>query len=101
MFRRFTLWGTDLGFKVVRPPVFELWATPFFRTRDFGRKLENLYYIQFVQVGCHFLCLLAPEIDCNYLFKEITVGNGILEEKMAPRGFSGLVIPKNHYCVAC
>ena len=30
MFRSFTLWGTNHGFKVLRPSVFELWATPFF-----------------------------------------------------------------------
>ena len=48
MFRRFTLWGTNQGFKVLRPSVFELWATPFFRTSDFGRKLENQQYSQFV-----------------------------------------------------
>ena len=32
-------------------------------------------------MGCHFLYLLVPEIDCNCLFKEITKGNDILEEK--------------------
>ena len=48
MFRRFTLWGTDHGLKVIRLSVFELWASPFFRTRDFGRKMENLHYIEFV-----------------------------------------------------
>ena len=82
MFRRFTLWGTDQGFKVLRPFVFELWATPFFRARNFGRKLENVHYIQFVYVRCHFLCLLVPEIDCNCLFKETTKGHDILEEKI-------------------
>ena len=41
MFRRFTLWVTDQGFKVLRPSVFELLATPFFRTRNFGRKMEK------------------------------------------------------------
>ena len=81
MFRRLILWGTDQGFKVLRPPVFDLWATPFFRARDFDQNLENLLYcIQFVQMRCRFLCLLVPEIDCNYLFKEITKGNDILEE---------------------
>ena len=47
MFRRFTLWGTDQGFKTLRPSVFELSATPFFRTHNFGRKMENLHYIEF------------------------------------------------------
>ena len=41
MFRRLTLWGTNQGFKVLRPSVFELLATPFFRTRNFGRKMEK------------------------------------------------------------
>ena len=72
MFRRFTLWGTNKGFNVPRLFVSELWATPFFRTCDFGRKLENLHYIQFVLVRCRFLCLLMSEIDCNYLFNDIT-----------------------------
>ena len=60
---------------------FRFWVTghALFRTRDFGRKLENLQYSQFVQVRCRFLCLLRPEIDCSYLFEEITKGNGILE----------------------
>ena len=83
MFRIVELWGTDQGFKVLRLSVSELWATPFIRTRDFGRKLENLHYIQFVQVRCHFICLLVSEIDCNCLFKEITNGYDILEEKLA------------------
>ena len=60
---------------------FRFWVTghALFRTHDFGRKLENLQYSQFVQVRCRFLCLLRPEIDCSYLFEEITKGNGILE----------------------
>ena len=104
MFGRLILWGTDHGFKVLRHPIFDLWATPFFRTRDFDWKLENLHYIQFVQMRCRFLCSLVPEIDCNYLFKEITKGNDILEEIILHyykyyvlwRIFrSALAIPKN------
>ena len=58
MFRRFTLWGTDQVFKVLLPSVFELLATPFFRTHNFGRKLENLHYSQFVRYRFG-LCLLV------------------------------------------
>ena len=94
MIRRFALWGTDQGFKDLWPSVFELLATPFFGTRNFGRKMENLHYIEFVQMRRRFLCLLLPEIDCNYLFKVMTKGNDILEEKSIDRGFSGIAITK-------
>ena len=82
MFRRFILWGTNQGFKVVRPSVFELWATPFFRSYDFGQKLENLHFSQFVYVRCRFLCLLVPEIDYIYLYKLTTKGNDVLTRKI-------------------
>ena len=50
MFRRFISWGTDQGLKVLRLSVFELWATPFFRTRDCGRILENIHLVQ-IKIG--------------------------------------------------
>ena len=88
MFRRLTLWGTDQGFKVLRPSVFDLWATPTFRTRDFGRKMENLCYNQPIQIRCRFLCFLGQGIDCNYLFWHKSITWSILGSRHRPRPFS-------------
>ena len=73
MIRKVSLWGTDHGSKVIRPLVFEIWATPFFRSSDFDEKLENISNFHFVQVGCRFLCFLGRGIDCNYQFYHETI----------------------------
>ena len=83
--------------KVSKPsdlPFSSYWPRPFFGPAILAEKWKNLHYIEFAQIGCRFLTLLLPEIDCNYLFKVMTKGNAILEEKSIDRGFSGIAITK-------
>ena len=53
MFRRFTLWGTNQGFKVLRLSVSELWATPLFSDPRFWPKTgkSTLYPICLSEVS--------------------------------------------------
>ena len=72
LFRTVTLCGADQGFKSLKLLLFEIWATPYFQSCDFSRKMKNLYFIRFLQVRHHILGFLTWETHYNYCFYDRT-----------------------------
>ena len=76
MIRRVTLCGADQGSKSLKPLIFEIRATPFFKHTILAENRKIYYYVLSVfyklQVRHRFLGFLMQEIHCNYYFYERT-----------------------------